>query len=74
MTVNHGGTLKKEYFLAYMKLVMNFRNCSVNEAKELAMELFFKNDKDSYGTETYANFLKAVNGLKNDGLACCITK
>ncbi|PLR95516.1 hypothetical protein [Bacillus sp. T33-2] len=66
MTVNHGGTLKKEYFLAYLKLLMSFRNCSVKEAESLTFELFFKNDKDAYGAETYYNFLKAVRNLNEE--------
>ncbi|MBS4196390.1 hypothetical protein [Lederbergia citri] len=64
MPVNHGGTLKKEYFLSYIKLVMNFRNCNVSEAKSLTFELFFKKDKNAFGNETYMNFLNAVDDLK----------
>jgi hypothetical protein len=72
MTVNHGGTLKKEYFLSYLKLVISFRHCSVIEAKDLAFELFFKNDKDAFGNETYTNFLKAVAELSNEEMPSCL--
>ncbi|WP_043931757.1 hypothetical protein [Bacillus sp. EB01] len=71
MTVNHGGTLKKEYFFSYLKLVMNFRKCSVNEARNLALQMFFRNDKNAYGTETYTNFLKAVRVLQE---SCCLAE
>ncbi len=70
MTVNHGGTLKKEYFLAYLNLVISFRHCSVIEAKDLAFQLFFKNDKDAFGNETYSNFLEAVTELRNSEMPC----
>ncbi|SFE91066.1 hypothetical protein SAMN05428981_11024 [Bacillus sp. OV194] len=63
MTVNHGGSLGKAYFLAYLKLIMNARNCSLELAHEIAMELFFYHDKTRYGNETYTRFVGAYKEL-----------
>ncbi|MEK9197323.1 hypothetical protein [Ureibacillus sp. FSL E2-3493] len=42
MTVNHGGNLPKEYFLAYINLVMNAHNCSLNQAEDYMLDHFLK--------------------------------
>lgn len=63
MTVNNGGKLSKEYFSAYLNLIMNANQCSKSQAKEYMEEHFFKNNKDTFGQYTYSNFLKAVNEL-----------
>ncbi|WP_462411467.1 hypothetical protein [Neobacillus sp. Marseille-QA0830] len=63
MTVNHASTLKKEYFLSYLNLVMISRNCSLQQAKDLTIELFFKNNIEQYGKQTYERFLIAFNQL-----------
>lgn len=63
MTVNHAGTLKKEYFLSYIKLVMISRNCSLQQAKDITINLFFHNDSLRYGNQTYERFLDAYNQL-----------
>lgn len=63
MIVNHGGNLPKEYFSAYIKLVMNSRNCSIESAKDITMELFFKNDKNRFGKDTYQSFEDAFREL-----------
>lgn len=60
MTVNHGGNLRKEYFLAYINLVMNEHNCSLKQAQDYMMDHFFKGNIYSFGTYTYSNFVKAV--------------
>ncbi|WP_180955368.1 hypothetical protein [Peribacillus deserti] len=52
MTVNHGGALKKEYFLSYIKLVWASRSCCLAQAKDLTMQIFFKNNKELYGKDT----------------------
>ncbi|MRH43214.1 hypothetical protein GH741_11035 [Aquibacillus halophilus] len=64
MTVNHAGTLKKEYFVHYINLIKNSRHCSLDQAKELTLELFFKNDHRIFGQETYQQFLLAYQELK----------
>lgn len=63
MIVNHGGNLPKEYFLAYIKLVMNSRNCSIETAKVHTIKMFFKNDKNRYGKDTYQSFEDAFHEL-----------
>jgi hypothetical protein len=64
MTVNHASTLKKEYFLSYINLIMISRNCSLEEAKELVMKLFFQNNVEQYGKSTSERFLEAYNELE----------
>lgn len=63
MIVNHGGNLSKEYFLAYIKLVMNSKECSIETAKNLTMDLFFKNDKNRFGKDTFQSFEDAFYEL-----------
>lgn len=63
MTVNRGGALSKEYFLAYLQLVINTRSCSVDKAKEIAFDLFFKQDEKRFGLPTYTQFQSAYNEL-----------
>jgi hypothetical protein len=64
MTVNHGGSLKKEYFLSYLNLIKTTRNCTLEQAKNLTLELFFHNDINQYGKETYNRFLDAYHDLQ----------
>ncbi|WP_291759627.1 hypothetical protein [Lysinibacillus sp. UBA5990] len=52
MTVNHASVLTKDYFIAYLKLIMNSREYTIIEAKEFAFNFFFKGDIDRYGTST----------------------
>ncbi|MBM7693342.1 hypothetical protein JOC77_002782 [Peribacillus deserti] len=69
MTVNHGGALKKEYFLSYIKLVWAARACCLAHAKDLTLELFFKNNKKLYGKDTYKSFMDAYEELtKSDAV------
>jgi hypothetical protein len=63
MTVNHGGALGTNYFLSYLNLILISRNCSLDRARELAMELFFRNNTDQYGKETYERFMEAYTEL-----------
>ncbi|MEK4282032.1 MULTISPECIES: hypothetical protein [unclassified Cytobacillus] len=39
MTINNAGALKNEYFIAYMKLIMNAFDCSVEKAIEKAVSM-----------------------------------
>lgn len=64
MIVNHGGNLRVEYFISYIKLIINARNCTLDQAKEITMSIFFKNNKERYGKETYNRFLDAYKILK----------
>ncbi|MFZ7942591.1 hypothetical protein [Neobacillus sp. 19] len=65
MTVNHAGSLKKEYFLSYLNLILISRNCTLEQAKEIAMELFFHHNINEYGSQTYRRFLDAYKDLKD---------
>lgn len=63
MIVNSGGKLSKEYFVSYLKLVMNAKQCSLVQAKDHMEIYFFKRNVQSFGKYTYSNFLKAVEEL-----------
>ncbi|MEH6908842.1 hypothetical protein [Neobacillus drentensis] len=63
MTVNHAGALKKEYFLSYLNLIKISRNCTIEQAKEIAIELFFHHNAEEYGSHTYKRFLDAFQEL-----------
>jgi len=39
------------------------RNCSLQQAKELTIESFFKNNIEQYGMQTYERFLDAYKQL-----------
>ena len=63
MTINHAGTLGKEYFISYIKLIMNACGCSVDEAKEQTFKRLFSSQEESMGRATYQQFLKAYREL-----------
>lgn len=65
MTINHAGALKKEYFISYMKLLMNAFGCSVEEAKDKTFERLFRLRESEMGQETYTQFLLAYRDLMN---------
>ncbi|ALC85583.1 MULTISPECIES: hypothetical protein [Bacillaceae] len=64
MTVNNGSNLSKEYFISYLKLVMEARSYSLEQAKTYMFNNFFKSSKEVYGKESYCNFLLAIEKLK----------
>jgi len=63
MTVNHASILTKDYFIAYLKLIMNSRGYTLVEAKEFAFDFFFKGDMERYDTSTWLQFEKAIKEL-----------
>ncbi|URT69112.1 hypothetical protein LIS77_15030 [Cytobacillus firmus] len=63
MTINHAGALKKEYFISYMKLIMNAFGCSVEEAKDKTFERLFRLQEIEMGQETYEQFILAYRDL-----------
>jgi len=63
MIVNSGGKLSKEYFISYLMLVMNAKQCSLALAKEYMEIHFFRRDVHSFGKYSYSNFLEAVKEL-----------
>jgi len=68
MTVNHASELTKDYFIAYLKLIMNSREYTLIQAKEFAFDFFFKGDMDRYGTSTWLQFEKAI--IEIDKIMC----
>jgi hypothetical protein len=74
LTVNHASTLKKEYFISYINLIMISRNCTLDQAKEITLEMFFHNDPIRYGSQTYERFLETYNQLSisvEENEKCC---
>lgn len=65
MTVNHASLLTKEYFIAYLKLIMNSREFTLIQAKEFAYDFFFKGDMQHYGPSTWLQFEKAIKEIDN---------
>lgn len=63
MIVNNGGNLSKEYFVSYLKLVMNSKQCSLVQAKDHMEIHFFKRNVKSFGEYTHSKFLEAVKEL-----------
>ncbi|MCU9612548.1 hypothetical protein OEV98_03090 [Caldibacillus lycopersici] len=63
MTVNNSGVLRKEYFIAYLKLVIHAKQVNVNEAKEYTWKHFFHQNKVKFGEATYHNFELAYKEL-----------
>ncbi|EFI70167.1 hypothetical protein P9436_04165 [Lysinibacillus capsici] len=68
MTVNHASVLTKDYFIAYIKLIMNSREYTLIQAKEFAFDFFFKGDMERYGTATWLQFEKAIKEI--DEIMC----
>ncbi|WP_054768669.1 hypothetical protein [Lysinibacillus parviboronicapiens] len=63
MTVNHASALTKEYFIAYLKLIMNSREYTIKQAKEYTFDFFFKGDMKRYGPSTWLQFEKAIKEI-----------
>lgn len=63
MTVTQGGALSKEYFLAYLNLIIISRQFTLEQAHSLTMELFFRHNPAMYGKDTYQSFLQACREL-----------
>ncbi|MBU5252447.1 hypothetical protein KQI46_11010 [Lysinibacillus capsici] len=64
MTVNHASVLTKNYFIAYLMLIMKSREYTLNQAKKFAFDFFFKGDRDHYGTSTWLQFEKAIKEIE----------
>ncbi|WHZ58567.1 hypothetical protein [Metabacillus hrfriensis] len=64
MVINHAGTLRPEFFIAYMNLIMNAFECSVEQARNLTFERLFQSKEDDLGNESYKQFLKAYEAIK----------
>lgn len=64
MTVNHGGNLKEEYFISYLKLIMASRECEAVCAENFAFKTFFSGDAAKFGKSTFERFKRAVASLE----------
>lgn len=69
MIVNSGGNLSEDYFRAYLSLVMNARSCSLEDAKDIMFETFFRGNLASFGQISYSSYINAVTSLSVD--LCC---
>ncbi|WP_124222100.1 hypothetical protein [Aquisalibacillus elongatus] len=65
MVINQSGNLRKDYFVSYMKLLMNTMNCTVDEAKAITFLRIFDNNKHHLGDFSYQEFSKAYEELKD---------
>lgn len=63
MTVNNGANLSKEYFISYLKLVIEARSFSLEQAQGYMVNYFFKNNNEVYGKDSYCNYLQAIEIL-----------
>ncbi|MGE7689823.1 hypothetical protein ACQKMI_11495 [Lysinibacillus sp. NPDC097214] len=64
----NASVLTKDYFIAYIKLIMNSREYTLMQDKEFAFDFFFKGDMDRYGTSTWLQFEKAIKEM--DKIKC----
>ncbi|MDZ4627264.1 hypothetical protein, partial [Bacillus cereus] len=58
------GNLKKDYFISYIRLIMNAHQCNVENAKDYVFQNMFRLEKNSLGKKTYQSFLEAYRELK----------
>ena len=63
MVVNNGGNLSVGYFIAYMNLIMQAKQCSIICAQQSMLEKFFKGNPDHFGPVTYKSFIKAASNI-----------
>lgn len=63
MVVNNGGNLSVEYFIAYLNLVMQAKQCSVSCAKQDMLVKFFKGNPDHFGSLSYQSFTQAIDEI-----------
>lgn len=63
MTVNHASVLTQDYFISYLKLIMNSREFTLKQAKAFAFDFFFKEDMNRYGNSTWLQFEKAIKEI-----------
>uniref|UniRef100_UPI003F4991E7 hypothetical protein n=1 Tax=Niallia taxi TaxID=2499688 RepID=UPI003F4991E7 len=66
MVINKGGNLSKEYFKAYMELIMNSMGLSIETAKEKAFLRLFSNNASTLGSISYNNFISAYCELERE--------
>ncbi|HEO8420411.1 hypothetical protein ABW02_15295 [Niallia circulans] len=66
MVINKGGNLSKEYFKAYLKLIMDSMEVTIDLAKEKAFSRLFSNNVSTLGSKSYNNFIHACRELEKE--------
>ena len=64
MVINNGGNLSKEYFVAYLSLIMNSRKCTLEKAREITFSRLFRKDEKTLGSISFDHFISAYEDLK----------
>ncbi|SEJ43814.1 hypothetical protein SAMN04488127_1771 [Bhargavaea ginsengi] len=68
MVVKNAGALSPDYFLSYLRLLLSTRAGSLEEAKKLTEEQFFRGDLNRYGAYTKAAYEEALKRICNDSI------
>ncbi|WP_342542799.1 hypothetical protein MHH33_02045 [Paenisporosarcina sp. FSL H8-0542] len=63
MVVNNGGNLSIAYFIAYLNLIIQAKQCSVICAQQYMLEKFFKGNPNHFGPVTYQSFIQATGEI-----------
>ncbi|MFP7171788.1 hypothetical protein [Terribacillus sp. 7520-G] len=56
MILNKGSKLSTEYFVSYLELVSNVRQCSTTEAYDIVFDRLFDRDETKLGSASYQAF------------------
>ncbi|MFS0562731.1 hypothetical protein AB1K91_18595 [Terribacillus sp. 179-K 1B1 HS] len=56
MILNKGGKLSVEYFLSYLELVSNARQCSTAEVYDIVFDRLFDQDETKLGQASFQAF------------------
>ncbi|MFP7170038.1 hypothetical protein [Terribacillus sp. 7520-G] len=64
MMMKNAAILSEEYFISYFRLLLNTRNCTLEEAYQLTVEQIFEGDLNIFGEETKKNFKLAYQAVK----------
>ncbi|SNZ16952.1 hypothetical protein SAMN05421503_3072 [Terribacillus aidingensis] len=62
--MKNAAILSEEYFLSYLRLLLNTRGCTVEEAYQLTVDQIFEGDLDLFGEDTKKNFKLAYQSIK----------
>lgn len=63
MVVNNGGNLSIAYFIAYLNLIIQAKQCSVICAQQYMLEKFFKGNPNHFDPVTYQSFIQATSEI-----------
>ncbi|MFP7495077.1 hypothetical protein SFC66_14975 [Terribacillus saccharophilus] len=62
--MKNAAILSEEYFISYIRLLLNTRGCTVEQAYQLTVEQIFEGDLNLFGEETKRNFKLAYQAIK----------